>query len=70
MPERIKAKVGYSSFEYQGSFGDPILNNNRLLPAIQALYETLKQWNIRPQDVKYKNATSATEPSLSFELLS
>lgn len=68
MPEKIKAKVNYAAFEYHGYFGDPILNNQRLLPVLQHLYEALKQWNIRPQDVKYKNAVAANDGSVFFEL--
>jgi hypothetical protein len=68
MSEKIKAKVTAAGFQYDGFFGDPILNNQRLMPLLQPLYEALKVWNIRPQDVKYKNAAAANDASVSFEI--
>jgi hypothetical protein len=68
MPDKIKARVSFAAFQYDGFFGDPILNNQRLLPLIQPLYEHLKKWNIRPQDIKYKNPSTANDASISFEL--
>jgi hypothetical protein len=68
MPEKIKAKISVAGFTYNGFFGDPILNNQRLVPILQPLYEALKTLNIRPQDVKYKNPAAANDASVIFEL--
>lgn len=68
MSEKTKAKVSMAGFQYDGFFGDPILNNQRLAPLLQPLYEALKAWNIRPQDVKYKNPAAANDASVSFEI--
>ena len=68
MPEKTKTKISFSAFQYDGFFGDPILNNQRLVPIVQPLYEALKKLNIRPQDVKYKNPAAANDASVVFEL--
>jgi hypothetical protein len=68
MMQKTKANIPYAVFEYNGFFGDPILNNARLAPAIQDLYSTLTQWNIQPKDVKYRNPASAVESSVTLEL--
>lgn len=70
MPDKIKAKVLFAAFQYDGYFGDPILNNQRLTPVLQPLYDALKPWNIRPQDVKYRHPAAANDSSVSFELAS
>lgn len=68
MPNKTKAKVSMAGFQYDGFFGDPILDNQRLMPLMQPLYEALKAWNIRPQDVKYKHPAAANESSVAFEI--
>ncbi len=70
MPDKVKAKVLVAAFQYDGYFGDPILNNTRLMPVLQHIYDALKPWDVRPQDVKYRNATAANEGSVFFELAS
>lgn len=68
MSEKTKTKTQFATFEYKGLFGDPVLNNQRLAPLLQIMYEGLKQWNIKPENVKYRNVTGAMEPSVFYEL--
>jgi hypothetical protein len=68
MSQKTKTKISFAGFQYDGFFGDPILNNPRLLPLVQPFYDALKKLNIRPQDVKYKNPAAANDASVSFEL--
>jgi len=70
MVEKTKAKISVAGFQYDGFFGDPILNNQRLVPLLQPLYEALKTWDIRPANVKYKNPVAANDASVSFEIAS
>lgn len=69
MPEKTKAEVKFSSFEYQGSFADPVFDTAPLVSAGQAVYAALKPWNISPQDAKYIfPVSSVADPVISFEL--
>src|SRR5713226_3693790 len=69
MPDKVKAKTKFSSFEYQAEFAEPVLDPLRVLSASNTIYRGLKPWNISPQDVKYRGgAWSTAEPLISFEL--
>jgi hypothetical protein len=68
MAEKTKAKITHAAFQYDGYFVDPILNAGKLVQLVQPLYEVFKAWNIRPQDVKYKNTPNANDAAASFEV--
>ena len=68
MAEKTKTKIGFAGFQYDGFFGDPILDNQRLVPVLQPLYGARKALNVRPQDVKYKHPAAANDASVWFEL--
>ena len=68
MAEKTKAKISVAGFQYDSFFGDPILNNQLLVPVLQPLYDALKVLSIRPQDVKYKHPAAANDASVTFEL--
>jgi len=69
MSGKIKATVKFSSFDYVGTFAEPVFEPLRVLAAITPVYRALKPWNVTPQDVKYRGgALNVTDPVATIEL--
>jgi len=65
----VKAITKFSSFEYIGSYADPLFEPIRIYGAVDPVYRALKPWNVLTQDVKYKGGiTTPFDPVVSIEL--
>jgi hypothetical protein len=65
----VKAITKFSSFEYVGTYADPLFEPIRIYGALDTVYRALKPWNVLTQDVKYKGSINTPfDPVVSIDL--